>query len=214
MTALATAPAQPDQATFTHVVLQTEDNFMRAVRKRDPQALERVVREHGPRMYSVARRMLGCEHDAVDALQDAFVSAMRSIDMFREEARLSTWLHRVIVNVCLMKLRSRMRERSAYERMRANQDAGGTLAGREPSTDPCNSLDRKETLRWVRDCIDRLPERHRQVIILRDIEQLSTQATASLLDCSTENVKTRLHRARLALRNLLAHATPNDPQAS
>ena len=214
MTALATAPAQPEQATFTHGVLETEDNIMRAVRKRDPQALARIVREHGPRMYSVALRMLGCEHDAADALQDAFVSAMRSIDMFREEARLSTWLHRVIVNVCLMKLRSRMRERNAYERLRANQDAGGTSAGPKPSIDPCNSLDRKDTLRWVRDCIDQLPESYRQVVILRDIDQLSTQATASLLDCSTENVKTRLHRARLALRNLLAHATHQSPQTS
>src|SRR5512135_3173100 len=90
-------------------VPQTEDDgeLVARLRAGDGAAFESVVRSHGPRLLAVARRFLRNEQDAQDALQDAFLSAFRSIDGFQGEARLSTWLHRIVVNAALMKLRSR-----------------------------------------------------------------------------------------------------------
>jgi RNA polymerase sigma-70 factor (ECF subfamily) len=177
-----------------------------ALRAGDDQAFEEVVRSHGGRMMSVARRLLRHEQEAQDAVQEAFLSAFRGIDRFDGKSQLGTWLHRIAVNACLMKLRSRHRkpEQSIDELLPRFLEDGHRA---DPQAAWAETADaaalRRETRELVRDSIDRLPEDYRAVLVLRDIEELDTEETARLLGVSIAVVKTRLHRARQALRALL-----------
>lgn len=172
----------------------------------DEAAFERLVRTYGGRMLAVAKRMLGQDEDARDAVQEAFLSAFRSIGRFEQQSRLSTWLHRIVTNVALMKLRSRQRkpERS-IEDLLPRFLADGHQA--DPALDWSDSAEtaalKREDREFVRKCIQQLPENYRTVLLLRDIEELSTDETARALGLSIPVVKTRLHRARQALRTLL-----------
>jgi RNA polymerase sigma-70 factor (ECF subfamily) len=170
----------------------------------DELACELVVRRFGARLLAVARRVLGNDDDARDALQDAFLCAFRAIDRFTGDARLSTWLHRIVVNAALMRLRSRRRraEDSIDDLLPRFDDEGGWL---EPPTSWRSDelLERGETRVRVRQAIEQLPARHREVLVLRDIEELDTGEVAGMLGISANAVKVRLHRARQALRTLI-----------
>jgi RNA polymerase sigma-70 factor (ECF subfamily) len=176
------------------------------LRERDADAFEVLVREHGGRMLATARRFVGSEDDASDVVQEAFISAFRAIDGFAGAARLSTWLHRIVVNTALMRLRSRRRRREEpIEGLLPRFDEEGRWADPparwSASTDAL--LERQQTRAAVRSAIDRLPLNYRTVILLRDIEELDTDETASVLGMTVNAVKIRLHRARQALRTLL-----------
>jgi RNA polymerase sigma-70 factor (ECF subfamily) len=175
------------------------------LRAGDESAFERVVRQYSPRMLATARRILGNEEDARDALQDAFISAFKSLPQFEGDSRFATWLHRIGINAALMKLRSRQRrnERPISELLpRFLED--GHPAERPGPWEPVEKLlERQETRDLVRRTIDELPDSHRIVLLLRDIEELSTEQAAEQLGVSAGVVKTRLHRARQALRTLL-----------
>jgi RNA polymerase sigma-70 factor (ECF subfamily) len=176
------------------------------LRAGDPLASEALVRQHGGRMLAVARRLLGCEEDSADAVQDAFLSAFRSLDAFEGNSTLGTWLHRIVVNACLMKLRARSRSRTVPidELLPAFDEAGHHARPVRPWAEQAPAqLARAETRAAVRACIARLPEPYRTVLLLRDIEELDTEQTARQLGVSPGAVKTRLHRARQALRALL-----------
>jgi RNA polymerase sigma-70 factor (ECF subfamily) len=164
------------------------------------------VRRHAGTLLAVARRFLSCEADSADAVQDAFVSAFQSLDTFAGNAQLSTWLHRIVVNHCLMKLRQRKRRRTvSLDGLLPAFDETGHHSRPVPAwaQPPEARLSQAETRAQVRACIDRLPEPYRAVLLLRDIEERDTDETAELLGLSRAAVKTRLHRARQALRTLL-----------
>jgi RNA polymerase sigma-70 factor (ECF subfamily) len=176
------------------------------VRAGDERACEALVRRHGGRMLAVARRFLRTEEDSADAVQDAFLAAFRSLDGFEGNAALGTWLHRIVVNVCLMRLRARSRRREVRI-----DDLLPTFDETSHHSRPVRPwgdhalvrLTRAETCAQVRACIDQLPEPYREVLLLRDIEELDTEQTAQHLGINPGAVKTRLHRARQALRTLL-----------
>ncbi len=177
------------------------------LRAGDEQVFETLVRTYGGRLLAVARRMLHEEEDARDAVQEAFINAFRSRHTFKGDAQISTWLHSIVVNVALMKLRTRRRkpEESIQDflpRFLPDQHH----AEHFPSwTEPVDvALSRKETAEMVRKAIEELPETYRTVVLLRDIEGLSTEETAKLVDTTPNAVKIRLHRGRLALRTLIA----------
>jgi RNA polymerase sigma-70 factor (ECF subfamily) len=186
---------------------QTEEALVAGLKRRDPSACEAIVRAHGPVLLAVTRRILRHEEDARDAVQDAFLSAFRSADGFAGAARLSTWLHRIAVNAALMRMRARRRrpEEPIEDLLPGFLEDGHHV--REPdewSALPETLLQRRENRDYVRSCIDRLPEDYRTVLVLRDIEEMDTDETARALGLTVAGVKTRLHRARQALRGLLA----------
>jgi RNA polymerase sigma-70 factor (ECF subfamily) len=164
----------------------------------DKEACARLVDQHSGRMLAVARRFLRCEEDCADAVQDAFLSAFRSLNSFKGNAQLGTWLHRIVTNVCLMKLRSQSRRHGV-----PLDDLLPTFNDVRPSELADHSLDRAETQARVRACIEQLPDSYRKVVLLRDIEECDTDQTARLLGITPAAVKTRLHRARQALRAML-----------
>ncbi|MFQ5513470.1 MAG: sigma-70 family RNA polymerase sigma factor [Myxococcota bacterium] len=183
-----------------------ERELLESLRSGEDGAFERMVRTHGPRMLAVSRRILRSEEDARDALQESFLSAFRSLDGFKGDARLGTWLHRITVNAALMKLRSaRRRPETSIEALLPRYLEDGhhetpPAPWRETGTE---RLEREQLRRLVRDRIDELPDRYRTVLLLRDIEELSTEETAEMLEITANAVKIRLHRARQALRQLL-----------
>ncbi|MGE0042644.1 MAG: sigma-70 family RNA polymerase sigma factor [Vicinamibacterales bacterium] len=177
------------------------------LRSGDDDAYETLVRAYGGRLLAVARRFLGSEDDARDVVQDAFLSAFRSLDRFEGQARLSTWLHRIVVNAALMKLRTRRRkpEEPLDPLLPAYRDDGHYREHLSSWDEPADvALERRETRDLVRRLIDSLPETYRTVLMLRDIEGLGTEETATMLGVSTNAAKIRLHRARQALRTLMA----------
>lgn len=182
------------------------DANLELVRIGDPSACEAFVRTHAGRMLAVARRYLKCEHDSADAVQDAFVSAFRGLASFEGASDVATWLHRIVVNACLMKLRSKARRRVvAIEELLPTFDEDGHHARPVRSWSPRfeELADREEVRAEVRECIEHLPDSYREVLILRDVEDLDTETTAGMLGLSPANVKVRLHRARQALRTQL-----------
>lgn len=186
-----------------------ERALVERLRRGDGDAYETIVRRFGGRLIATARRMLGNDHDAEDALQEALLSAFRHVDQFAGQARLSTWLHRIVVNVALMRMRSRRArpERSIEELLPRFVEDGhwaDRLAGGQEASDAL--LERHESRRLVRRCIAQLPETYRVVLALRDLDELDTGETAARLGITANAVKVRLHRARQALRTLIERA--------
>jgi RNA polymerase sigma-70 factor (ECF subfamily) len=184
-----------------------DKRLLERLRGGDEAAFEELVRSHGQRMFAVARRIVATDEDARDVVQDAFLSAFRSLHRFEGGSRLSTWLHRITVNAALMKLRTRRRkpEESIEPLLPAFSDEGHFVERFASWDTPVDqALEKAETRRVVRGLIDELPDAYRTVLLLRDIEGLSTEETATALSVTPAAVKVRLHRARQALRTRLA----------
>jgi len=183
-----------------------EARLLAALRAGEEAAFEELVRRQTPRLLAVARRFLRNAEDAGDAVQEAFVSAFRSLDRFAGSSRLSTWLHRIVVNAALMKLRARRRapEQSIEELLPRFLEDGHQV---HPSRPWAAGLEEAVHQAQIRDLvlrsIEQLPESYRVVLLLRDIEELGSEETARLLGITPNAVKIRLHRARQALRGLL-----------
>lgn len=197
MTSAASATADSDDLDEADLVARLKTG--------QDAAFEQLVRQHSPRMLVVARRITRHEEDARDAVQDGLLSAFRSIAGFDGRSRLATWLHRIAINCALMRVRKRLRiERSIDEFL-------PTFLADGHQTTPCVEwrdaagalLAQRETQALVRAAIDELPNDYRVVLLLRDIEGLDTAETADLLGTTAGVVKTRLHRARQALRQIL-----------
>jgi RNA polymerase sigma-70 factor (ECF subfamily) len=157
-------------------------------------------------MLATARRFFRGEQDAADAVQDAYLAAFKSISTFQGNSQLGTWLHRIVVNVCLMRRRSQDRRPTvSLESVLPEFDSRGhhRRAVLSFNSLPSDVLAMKELGQHVRDCIDRLPDPYRVVLILRDLEGLDTETAAAVLGVLPGLVKTRLHRARQGLRSLL-----------
>jgi RNA polymerase sigma-70 factor, ECF subfamily len=183
-----------------------EGALLQGLKKGDDWAYEALVRTFGARMLSVARRIVGNDEDARDVVQSAYLSAFRAIGAFEGSAQLSTWLHRIVVNTALMRLRSRRRKpEEAIDALLPAFKADGHHLERFVSTGMLADqlLEQQETRRIVRGAIEQLPETYRTVLILRDIEELSTHEVAEMLEVTPAVVKVRLHRARQALFTLL-----------
>src|SRR5262245_549767 len=199
MTALASTAFMPD--TISRI--ESDAMLVARLQAGEPDAYETLVRMHGGRLLSVARRFLPNNEDAQDAVQEAFIKAFKAIATFEERAQLHTWLHRILVNTALMKIRSRRRrpEESIDDLLPTFQVDGHQMTESREWSDAV--LQRKETAAFVRQAIAQLPDQYRVVLMLRDIEERDTAETATALGTTTTVVKVRLHRARQALRALL-----------
>jgi RNA polymerase sigma-70 factor, ECF subfamily len=172
------------------------------------QAFEEMVRKFGGRLLATARRYLRSDDDAEDAVQDAFLYAFRSMSAFKGDSHLSTWLHRIVINSALMHLRARKRHPDAVgvnvEELLPRFDGRGNWVDGCPFNMPVDfSLEAAEMRSLVRQCINRLPDTYRVVLVLRDIDDLDTTDVAELLGLKANAVKVRLHRARQALKALI-----------
>jgi RNA polymerase sigma-70 factor, ECF subfamily len=172
----------------------------------DGSAFAELVRLFGPRLLQIIRRYLNCEEHANDVLQETFLAAFRSINQFQGQAELSTWLHRIAINAALMKLRQLKRHPEvAIEDLLPKYKQDGHRENPGPAWNLTSDqiLQSRETQEIVQHSIAQLPTDYRLIILMRDIDEQSTAETAMVLGISEALVKTRLHRARQALRELL-----------
>ena len=191
--------------------LASEQSLISGLRAGNNDAFETLVRLYMARLLRVARRFLKNEEDARDAVQDAFISAFRSIQKFEAGAKLSTWLHRIVVNSSLMRLRTKRRHpeediddllpQFAADGHQVRESVDWSMSAEE-------MVQQSETRELVRRLIDQLPDSYRVVLLMRDIEEMSTEETAAALGITATAVKVRLHRARQALRALLDKEMP------
>lgn len=197
-TAVPNSVTSPDSA-------HDETALVARLQSGDEAAFETLVREYGPRMLAVIRRYLKNDEEAQDALQEALLSVYRGIHRFEGQAQLATWLHRIAANAALMRLRRRRIDETSIDNLLPKFLEDGHQAHKNPAWNrtPSSALEERETAALVRRAIDDLPEHFRAILLLRDIEERSTEETAQLLDLSIGAVKTRLHRARQALRAML-----------
>jgi RNA polymerase sigma-70 factor (ECF subfamily) len=188
------APPSDDLVLLTQLRAGSEDAFTD------------LVRANTGRLLAVARRILRQDQEAQDAVQEAFVCAFKALPGFAGECRISTWLHRITVNACLMRLRRRVRrpEESIEDLLPAYHADGHTVEQFQPWDDSALArLEKNEMRSLVRSSIDRLPETYRTALLLRDIEEMDSDEAAALLGITPNALKIRVHRGRQALRTLL-----------
>jgi len=170
-------------------------------------AFEELVSRHERRIYNLAVRIVGKVHDAEEVVQQTFLSVIEHLDTFREEARFSTWLTRIGTNHALALLRKRSRRQTLpLSEDRSNDDYGDVPRPQyiaEWRETPEEVASNREVRRLLDEALAEIDEKYRLVFVLRDIEGLSTKETAEALEISVSNVKVRLLRARLMLRERL-----------
>jgi RNA polymerase sigma-70 factor, ECF subfamily len=175
-------------------------------KRQDGAALRLIMERHNRRLYRMARSILRDDAEAEDVVQEAYLRAFTHLDSFRGEARLATWLTRIALNEALGRLRNR-RPSVELKKIDTIDDQGEArvifLPTARQEGDPEAAAARAEIRRLIERAIDQLPDSFRIVFVLRDIEEMSIQATASQLGLRPETGKTRLHRARLLLRQSL-----------
>jgi RNA polymerase sigma-70 factor (ECF subfamily) len=168
---------------------------------------EEIFKKYAPRVYNLARRMLSHEADAEDVTQDVFVQVLRHLHTFRGEAAFTTWLYRVTVNAAL-NFRRRRAARTAQRLAEPLEDFAANGQHRGPvrrwAAGPEQLALDREAHQWIDAAIAQLPDMYRDVYLLADVEELPNAYIAELLGLSVAAVKSRLHRARLLMRNLLA----------
>jgi RNA polymerase sigma-70 factor, ECF subfamily len=188
-----------------------DETLVERARAKDEAAFEELVNRYENKLYRLAMRFVRNETDAQEILQDAFLSAWRNLPTFEGRAQFGSWMYRVTVNAALMLLRSRNRHPEItvddVEPTVLNDavaESGQTMrANADWSQRPDDQLQSAEMRKHIQTSVDALPDGLRAVFLLRDVEELSTEDTAEMLGLSVPAVKTRLHRARLALREAI-----------
>ncbi|WP_197319560.1 RNA polymerase sigma factor SigM [Saccharomonospora sp. NB11] len=173
----------------------TDADLIAAHAAGDPHAFNELVRRHRDRMWAVALRTVRDPEEAADALQDAFISAFRAAANFRAESQVTTWLHRIVVNACL----DRVRRKQARPTVPLPDTSHN-----EPAV-PRDSMSERETRLVIKEALDQLPEEQRVPIVLVDVEGYSVAETAQMLGIAQGTVKSRCARGRAKLAKLLGH---------
>jgi RNA polymerase sigma-70 factor (ECF subfamily) len=179
----------------------------------DYQAFEALVNRYEGKVYRLAMRMLRNQQDAEDALQESFLQVYRGLNSFEGRSNFSTWLYRLATNVCLMKIRHRETEPQGMlplEDFLPRHEEGEQPVLQEWPQKPEEVLLTKESREKMMEALERLPAEYRAVFVLRDIEGFSNAEAGEALGISVAAVKSRLHRARLALRGMLAEYFEKD----
>ncbi len=204
---MATVYKQADNETATmESRVSPEASLVAALKAGDKAAAETLVRTHAPWMIAVAKRILTDHAFAEDCVQEAFINVFRKIDDFEERSSLRSWLHRIVVNQALMRLRSRHNRPEAQidELLPTFDENALRIEGPwQFLASPEEVFEREDRRAFIHSKINELPESYRVILRLRDIEELTTREVADGLGLSEANVKVRLHRARSALKKLL-----------
>lgn len=182
---------------------ETEVELARRLMTGDAQAFDRFVEHFRAKIFQYTWLMCGHREDAEEVAQDTLLKVFESFDQLREPERVRPWVFRIAKNACLMKRRKSIFAPShelSLDQFMPSKDGEAKLQIADWSNLPDDQLLRSELTTVLERAIGELPENYRSVILLRDMEALSTQETAQVLDMTEDAVKTRLHRARLALR--------------
>jgi RNA polymerase sigma-70 factor (ECF subfamily) len=182
---------------------ELERSLLRRLRDRDERAFRELVDEHRDRVFNITYRMLGNRAEAEDVAQEVFIAVFKTIDQFREESKFSTWLYRVTVNHCKNRIKylARRHDRDKDELDETSQQTNGAVTGVPVrAAQPDKALASAQMEKLLQEAIAALDPEQRQVVILRDVEELSIEEICEITELPDGTVKSRLHRARLVLR--------------
>lgn len=187
---------------------ELERSLLKRLRDRDERAFRELVGAHRDRVFNITYRMLGNRSEAEDVAQEVFITVFKTIDTFREESKFSTWLYRVAVNHCKNRIkyldrRHKKDHDELDETMQGANSSGNGAIGSAVPRSPDAALAGMQMEEVLREAIKSLDEEQRVVVILRDVEDLSIEEICAITDMPDGTVKSRLHRARLALRKKL-----------
>ena len=182
----------------------TDDMLIEKSKQGDLEAFDLLVYRYEGKIYNMAYRFMGNHADAGDLAQETFIRLYKSLPTFRGESGFLTWLYRICANACRDELRRQKRRPNiSWEEISCGAETANR-SNNEPL--PEEILERQELKATIQSCLDSLSEEHRLILVLREIQELSYDEIARVLDCTMGTVKSRLSRARLALKEkVLAH---------
>ena len=181
--------------------VEVDEVLVQRAQQGDTAAFDELVRRYTSIVYRVLYKILRHEEDTQDALQDTFVSAYRALPRFRQDARFSTWIYRIATNAALMKARARKNNLVSLDHPTEDPDAQSAWELPDWSATPDEEIMTGETRRIMEDAIQALPPEQRAAFVLHDIQDLSSAETAQAMGITVSAVNSRLHRARVFLRD-------------
>lgn len=184
-----------------------EKALLSKAKKGDVESFEKLIENCKNKAYNIAFHILRNEEDARDALQDSFIKIFKALNSFREESSFSTWVYRIVSNTCADMLKKNSKHKHANMIYTYNDDDEKDIEIKDCSLNPEEITERKEKIRYILSCMDRLSDEHREIIILRDIHGFSYEEIARILQCSDGTVKSRINRARNNLKQMMMFST-------
>ena len=169
----------------------------------DQEAFEQLVRDNQNRVYSLAVRLVGDREEAADLAQEAFLRAWQGLAAFQGESSFATWIYRLTTNVCIDYLRRKKRRQEVEPAVSLDDEDSGWAEPADAGQDPQRKLEEAERSRALSRGLERLPEHQRQVLVMRELSGLSYQEIGAATGLDLGTVKSRIARARLALRKIL-----------
>lgn len=192
----------------------SDAELIEQLRGGDPSAMGELLSRHQGRLYNIALRMVSNRDDAAEVTQDAIVKIIQHLDGYRSEAQVTTWMTRIVMNQAITRLRRRkLRDHASLDSTRAaggedNALSLGQFLENEQEPRPDQRVEQEEMIEQMLAAIDRLDTDYRAVLVLRDLEELDYQTIAQTLELKVGTVKSRLFRARLALRQEMQKVAP------
>ena len=180
-----------------------ENQLIKKAKGGNVEAFEELVKQSQKKVFNIAYKMMDNYDDANELAQEAFIKAYQSIDKFKGDSLFSTWIYRITTNVCLDELRRRKNKKviSLNENIKYNDEEIQQQI-KDESPGPEQIFEEKESKKLINQCIESLPVDYKTVIILRDIQGFSYEEIAKILNCPEGTVKSRINRARKALRDI------------
>ena len=193
--------------------VEVDEVLVKRAQEGDTAAFDELVRRYTSIVYRVLYKILRHEEDTQDALQDTFVSAYRALPRFRQDARFSTWIYRIATNAALMKARARKSNMVSLDHPTEDPDAQSAWELPDWSATPDEEIMTGETRRIMEDAIQALPPEQLAAFVLHDIQDLSSAETAQAMGITVSAVNSRLHRARVFLRDRIGrHLNVSDSE--
>ncbi len=188
-------------------MIRAERRLIRRLKDRDERAFTELIELHGDRVFNVCFRLLGSREEAEDMAQEVFINAFKYIDSFAGDSKLSTWLYIIASNVSKNRIKRLVvrhdRSKAEFdEQIGRNAAAAAVTAPSQPKRPDEHAMG-QELEKIMQQAISELDEDHRILIVLRDIEELSYEEIAAITELAEGTIKSRLHRARLALRKMM-----------
>ncbi|KPJ54114.1 hypothetical protein AMJ39_01525 [candidate division TA06 bacterium DG_24] len=185
-----------------------DHELVRNCQRGDRAAFDELMLRHQARIFNAACRLLGDIDEAEEVAQDTFVRAYRGIGGFRFQSSFFTWLYRILLNLAANRRKARARQRrirvDSLDRMAEGDDGWAPREPADRTCDPEQELERRELAQQIEQCLAELSHDHAAVVVMRDVQGMSYEEIAGVLECSVGTVKSRLHRARAELRKLMS----------